>query len=128
MKIKVYVPDIECESCVTLLKRKFDKQEGIQTAKFSMDSAEIQFEESKIKTEEILQTIKNAGYRASLQPFEKKNIKERKREFFEKKAKYELEHKVLKYSLYTFLILSLLEVLAYFTLLKNIPYFLEKYP
>jgi len=128
MKVKIYVPDMECESCSTLLKKRFDKLEGIQNLHFSSEAVEISFDENKVKEETLVQTIKNAGYRASVHPFEKKNFKERKREFLEKKEKFNLEWKIIKYSLSLFIILSLLEIAAYFLFLKNIPYFLEKYP
>jgi len=127
MKVKIYVPDIECDSCITLLRRKFEKAEGIQGTKFHSDSVEVTFDEAKTNTKSITDTIQHAGYRASLQPFNKKNLKERKREFFEHKAKYALERNVIKYSLYIFVILSGLELIAYFAFLKNIPYFIEKY-
>lgn len=126
--VKIYVPDMECESCSTILKKRFDKIEGVQNLKFSSDAVDISFDESKVHTEKLLQTIKDAGYRAATHPFEKKNLKERKREFLEKKEKFAHEWKIIKYSLSIFLILSLLEIAAYFLFLKNIPYFLEKYP
>ncbi|MSR86191.1 copper chaperone [Candidatus Woesearchaeota archaeon] len=125
--VKVYVPDMECESCSTLLKKRFDKIESIKNLKFSSDAVDVSFDETKVNIETVLQTIKDAGYRAATHPFEKKTLKERKREFFEKKEKFQLERKVILYSLSLFLILSLLEVGAYFLFLKNIPYFLEKY-
>ncbi len=128
MKVKIYVPDMECGSCSTLLKKRFEKIEGIQSTTFSNDSVEISFEESKVHTEKLLQTIRDAGYRAATHPFEKKNLKERKREFLEKKEKFDHEWKIVKYSLSIFIILSLVEIVLYFLFLKNIPYFLEKYP
>lgn len=128
MKVKIYVPDMECESCSTLLKKRFDKREGIQSIKFSNDAVELSFDEQKVHTEELLQTIKDAGYRAGLHPFDKKTLKERRREFLEKKEKFAHEWKIIWYSFALFLILSSLEIAAYFLFLKNIPYFLEKYP
>ncbi|MDP3728924.1 MAG: heavy-metal-associated domain-containing protein [bacterium] len=128
MKVKIYVPDMECDSCSVILKKRFDKIEGIQNTSFSSAAVEISFDENKVQTEKLIQTIKDAGYRADLHPFEKKNISERKwREFFGKKTKYELEYRLIKYSLAIFLILSILEAVIYFFYFKNIPYFLEKY-
>ncbi len=127
MNIKIYVPDIECESCVTLLQKKFIKTQGIQTTKFSQEKVDISFDETKIKTEDILELIRKSGYRASLTPFEKKTFKERKREFFENKTKFELERRIITYSLGLFLILTFLEVIAYFIFLKNIPDFISRF-
>lgn len=127
MKVKIYIPDMECASCSTLLQKRFDKLEGIQNVHFFDDAVDISFDENKIKQELLIKTIKDAGYRASTQPFDKKNFTERKREFLENKKKFDLEWKVIFYSFALFCILSLLEIGAYFLFLKNIPYFLEKY-
>src|SRR3989344_896278 len=127
MKVKIYVPDMECDSCSTLLKKRFEKLEGIGSIKFSSEAVDISFEENKLSTEKLLQTIRDAGYRADIHPFEKKNLAERKREFLEKKVKYEMEYRLLKYSLAIFFILGFLELIAYFLYFKNIPFFVEKY-
>ena len=127
MRIKLYVPDIECESCVKVLERRFAKVQGVHGTKFSEEAVEVDYDEAKIKTEEIIDTIKNAGYRAATHPFEKKSFRERGRHFLEQKAKYELEYKLLKYTLGIFFILTILETIAYIGFLKQIPLFAEKY-
>src|SRR3989338_10108666 len=127
MKTKVYVPDMECDSCVKVLEKRFTKLPGITDTKFSQDAVDISYDEKKVTLHQIQQTIKDAGYRASEHPFEKKTIKERARAFKENKAQYEIEHKLIPYTIAVFLILTLLQIIAYFVYFKNIPNIIENY-
>lgn len=127
MRTKVYIPDIECESCVKVLQKRFAKLEGLSEAKFSQDAVDVSYEENKLPLHKILQTIKDAGYRAATQPFEKKSFRERARSFKEKKAEYELEHKLIPYTLGVFLLLTFIQVLAYVLYFKTFPAFLETF-
>ena len=127
MKTKIYVPDIECESCVKVLEKRFAKVPGIIETKFSLDALDISYDEQKINLHQMIQLIKDVGYRASEHPFERKTLKERGREFLEKKAKYEVEHKLIPYTILVFSLLTALQVIAYIIYFKNSPLFLEKY-
>jgi copper chaperone CopZ len=121
MKTKIYIPDIECESCIKVLEKRFAKLSGIQNTHFTTDSVDISYDENKIQIPQILKAIKDAGYRAAEHPFERKTLRERGREFREKKAKYELEHKLIPYTALIFFSLMLIQVLAYLFYFKNYP-------
>jgi len=127
MKVKIYVPEIECESCVKLIERKFKAVQGIESLKVHDDSADITYDESLVKPEVLVQTIKDLGFRADVRPFERKTIKERLKDLKANKTKYELELKGISYAFATFLLLVLLQVTAYFAFLKNIPNFISVY-
>ncbi|RJQ17300.1 cation transporter [Candidatus Woesearchaeota archaeon] len=126
MKTTIYVPDIECESCSKLISRKLKHKEGINQISIKPDSVDIDYDESKIKPEQLVQTIKDAEFRAGLEPFERKTFKERWRDFKENKKKYHLELKGIEYAAFIFLILTALEAIAYFGFLKT-PTFLTNY-
>ena len=127
MKVKLYVPDMECESCSKVLGKRFAKLGGIISTDFSDDAVDVSYDEAKVSAPQIIQTIKDAGYRASEQPFERKNLRERTREFIEKKAKYELEHKLIPYSFLLFIVLTAIQLIAYAAYFKSIPGILETY-
>ncbi|MBI5797480.1 heavy metal translocating P-type ATPase, partial [Candidatus Woesearchaeota archaeon] len=127
MKTKIYVPDMECDSCIKVLDKRFAKLSGVEETKFSQDSVDISYDEKSISLTQIIETIKVAGYRAGLHPFDKKTFTERIREFKEKRAKYELEHKIIPYTGAIFLILSIIQIIAYFFYFKSIPNFISQY-
>lgn len=127
MKKTIYVPDIECDSCSNLISRKFKKTEGITRLKFDEESVTIDYDEEKVSEKLLISTIKDAGFRASTQPFERKTFKERRRDYKENKHKYELERKVFKYGIGIFFLLTIIELIAYFTFLNNIPNFIGNY-
>ena len=116
IKTKIYIPDIECDSCTKLLKRKFKDMDGIEFT-----------HEHNIKIEDMIQTINELGFRASLRPFERKNLKERLRDFKEHKSKYSMMIRAVVYTFLLMLILLAIETVAYFGFLKFIPDFLPKY-
>lgn len=127
MKTKIYVPDIECDSCVKLITKKLKSTQGIESFEFKKDSVDISFEEALVKTENIIKTINNAGFRADTEPFARKSLKERLRDFNENKDKYEIEISGIRYILYAFLILTGIELIAYYGFLKSIPNFFSNY-
>lgn len=124
MKTKIYVPDIECDSCVKIISKKFKNVEGIKDFKISEDSVVVEHTDP---VEKVIKTIEGAGFRASLEPFERKTFKERIKDFKENSEKYKLEKTGIKYAIYTFFLLVAFEILAYFTFLNKIPNFLEIY-
>lgn len=122
MKI-VYVPDIECESCVKIITKKLNK-EGIDNFEIKNDGV---YFNGEIDLDKVVEVIKSLNYRASLNPFERKNLKERLRHFKENKSQYSIEITGIKYFVYTFLILLGLVGVSYSLFLNQIPNFLENY-
>lgn len=100
---KIYVPDIECESCIKVLERAFNKHKSV---KIDNEGIEVDDNEGKHKVQEYIKKIKELGYRASLEPFERKTFSERFRDFYENKHKYFLEYKLIKYFVGLFFVLS----------------------
>lgn len=124
MKTKIYVPDIECDSCVKIISKKFKNVEEVKDFKISEDYVVIEHSTSPLT---LVKTIESAGFRASLEPFERKTFRERIKDFKENSEKYKLEKTGIKYAIYTFFILVAFEIFAYFTFLHKIPNFLEIY-
>ncbi len=127
MKTKIYIPDIECDSCTRLLAKKFKSLQGVDSFSFEKDSAELDYNEALIKPANIIQAVENSGFRASETPFGRKSLKERARDFRENSHKYRIEMTALNYAAYSFLILSLVEAIAYFGFFRAIPNFIGKY-
>ncbi|MFH1917464.1 MAG: cation transporter [Nanoarchaeota archaeon] len=126
MQTKIYVPDITCESCVKLIDKKFKGVHGINHAKFTEEDVTIEHDE-QVKPDQLVSAVKILGFRASLDPFERKTFKERRREFRENREKYGVERKAMQYSILAIGILFVLEALAYVGIFRNIPDFLPKY-
>jgi len=127
MTAKVYCPDIECESCVRLLKKSFENVKGLGNYSFNKDSIDFQYDQAFISPEDLIKIINERGFRASLTPYPRKTFKERFRDFRENKTKYENEYKIIKYSILAFVLISILEIIAYYGLFKNYPDFISKY-
>jgi len=126
IKTKIYIPDIECDSCTRLLTRKFKDMDGVED--FTSETDGIEFtHEHHVKIDDMISAINELGFRASLRPFERKNLKERLRDFKEHKPKYAMMKRAVNYMLLLLLILVIIESIAYFGFLKFIPSFLPKY-
>src|SRR3989344_9562873 len=121
-QVKIYVPDIECESCTKLLTKRFE-QAALKSFVFQEDGVLCECEHPA----EIVKVIQDAGFRASLHPFVRKKFRERFREAFQNKAKYALEWKMVRVWCTLIATLGIIEWLAYFFLFKSIPDFLPKY-
>ncbi|MEM2130904.1 MAG: hypothetical protein QXR96_00115 [Candidatus Woesearchaeota archaeon] len=121
-KTKIFVPDIECDSCVKVLEKAFSND---KTVKINNDSIEID-ETDKNKIQEYIKKIKELGYRASLS-FERKSFSERFRDFIENKNKYFLEYKLIKYFIGLFFVLIFVNAVFVFafklSFLKYLQYF-----
>ena len=117
----IYVPDIECDSCVKLITRKL-KERNITGFSIGKDHVSVEG-----NVHEIVSIIKSLGFRASTSPFERKTLKERMRHVKENSEHYELEITGLKHALKLFLVLSILTVFSYVGFLKTIPNFLSIY-
>jgi copper chaperone CopZ len=127
MKTKIYVPDIECESCSRLLEKKMSRINGVENYKIHPDSMDISYDENMIKAEDFVTAIEDLGFRASVRPFERKTFKERWKDFNENPNKYAMVKTALGYGLATFAILLVLQAIAYAGFLNTIPDFLSHY-
>ncbi len=60
---------MHCASCALNIEKSLKKLEGVQDANvnFSIARATVEFDENKIKEENIVKSIENSGYEASLQ-------------------------------------------------------------
>ncbi len=126
-KATIYCPDIECDSCVTFLHNTLKDLKGLKKYKVNKDTIEVDYSPGNIKPEAIAKFITEQGYRAGLSPFPRKTYKERWHDFRENKKKYEVEYTMLKYSIYVFIILIAVEMIAYFAFLRNDALFIQKY-
>ena len=61
MKKRIHSPDIECDSCVKVIDRAFKKLQGIQSFKVKDNYVDVEFDESLIKIESIMEAIKERG-------------------------------------------------------------------
>ncbi|MDO8480756.1 MAG: heavy-metal-associated domain-containing protein [Nanoarchaeota archaeon] len=127
MKSTIYVPDIECDSCVKVIDRKLKELQGIEGIEFKPDAIEVAFNEALLKPENIVTMIKNSGFRASTEPFDRKTITERFRDFRENRHKYAIEWQGVKYTFYTLFILIAFELLLYSAFFRGIPNFWQTY-
>jgi len=125
MKTIVYVPDIECDSCTRVLSKRIAPL-GLPSFTFTREGIDADVSEQS-QADALVKTVKEAGFRASFQPFERKSFSERWKDFRENPDKYELERKGIGYAIGVFVILSLLEYVAYIGFLQNIPDFLSTY-
>lgn len=128
MKAKIYVPDIECDSCVKIITKTLNKKENINKFSVTKTDVEVDFNENKITLDEIKKIINQKGYRTFDELYRRKTIRERLKEFKKNKKKYVLEYKMLRYITYTFLIFILLEIGFIFLQDKySNPLFFERY-
>ncbi len=127
MKKTIYCPDITCGSCVKVLTRAFNELEGIKTFSVKKDTILVDYNDKKIKTEQLLNAIQQKGYRAGLTPFSRKTFAERTRDFLSNRQKYEVEYTMLRYTFLSFFLLVLLEILGYDAFFKQNYGFLSQY-
>ncbi|MBI2040075.1 heavy-metal-associated domain-containing protein [Candidatus Microgenomates bacterium] len=68
VKRKFQIKDMHCSSCALTIDMDLEDLEGVKMAKTSYARAEteIEFDPEKVSEEKILETIKNAGYTATL--------------------------------------------------------------
>lgn len=125
-KTTIYVPDIECDSCVRLISKSLEKKEGVKSFTADTESVHVELNDST-HPREIIKLIEERGFRASLEPFERKTFKERWHDFMENKSKYEIERIGIGNSLVILLLLVVLELVAYVGFMNAIPDFVSKY-
>ncbi len=127
-KTKLYIPDIECISCSKLINKKFTNLKGVDEYELHQDSMNVKYDADTISEKELISTIESLGFRASTNPFERKSFKERWKDFRENSHKYEMIYKALAYASITFVILLLLQVIAFAGFLNSmIPNFFSHY-
>ena len=63
-KTVIKVSGMHCQSCVTILSKALNKQEGVKTANvnFSTEKAAIEFDPAVISEEGLLKVVKRKGY------------------------------------------------------------------
>lgn len=66
-KVKISIEGMHCGSCAAGIKMVLDNTDGVLNASADWDSksGEIEFDEEKIKLEDILKTIEELGYKAT---------------------------------------------------------------
>lgn len=121
-KLTLYSPDITCNSCIKILNTVFEQTEGINAFSISEKKIELEIDPTKVTEEEIIARIQKKGYRASQLPITKRTttIRERVKDFFTNKDKYHLEYQMIRYTIWTFLLLTVLELVAYVTFSNNL--------
>jgi len=65
-KVDLNVKGMHCQSCVSLIERNLKKTEGVKDAVVNLATkrASVEFDDSKIKEEEVIEKIKGSGYDA----------------------------------------------------------------
>ena len=68
-KISVDVLGMTCAACSTRVEKALNKQEGVKTATVNLlaNKASIEFDESKVKKEDLIKLIENTGYDVPLE-------------------------------------------------------------
>ncbi|MBI5398586.1 heavy metal translocating P-type ATPase [Candidatus Woesearchaeota archaeon] len=127
MNVKIYCPDMSCDSCIQTICSALENTAGIESFVIRHDAVDISYDPSKINPEMLITKIQEKGYRAGLAPFERKTFKERLRDALTNKEKYDVEYRMFRYSALTFFILLLLEIGTYLALFDTHPAFLEIY-
>ncbi|USN45393.1 MAG: hypothetical protein H6502_05070 [Candidatus Woesearchaeota archaeon] len=126
MSTKIFVPDAECDSCFRILEKRLGKLHGLDGFKKGTNEITLLTDDPAI-VKQAIHLITAAGFRASLDPFNRMSIRHRIKEFFSNKSKYLLERRMFLYTLYAFILLTALEVIAYPGLLSKIPNFMGTY-
>src|SRR3989338_1060579 len=125
--LKLRISGMHCESCERTLKRAIGKLPNIQEVKLKYDNeiAEIVYNQ-EININELIETVRQVGYDATL--FNGNNSKEIKPKFehyinslFDKKN--EVEGKLILNATVSFIILLVLELIAYYGFFRSIPNF-----
>jgi len=119
MKTTLYSKDIECESCAIVMEKLFKTMDGIKSHQTKPGEIIIDFDESKIKKETIIEAITNKGYKVSDQP--PAGFKHTVKSFVSEKHTFAQEHKLIKVLSATLLILLAVQG-ALFYFLENWKY------
>ena len=73
VKISVDVLGMTCAACSTRVEKALNNQEGVKTATVNLlaNKATIEFDESKVKKEDLIKLIEKTGYDV---PLEKRTL------------------------------------------------------
>lgn len=68
MHIRLNAPDISCKSCANAITNALSKLDGVQqvTVDIAAKMVDVQYEESKVTIEAILQRLDQAGFPATV--------------------------------------------------------------
>ena len=68
MKKTFKIEGMHCNSCAMLIDMDIEDLPGVKLCKtsYAKSKTEVEFEESKIKPETLIEVIKNTGYKAIL--------------------------------------------------------------
>ncbi|MGB0757346.1 MAG: heavy metal translocating P-type ATPase [Patescibacteria group bacterium] len=66
-KIQLNIEGMHCASCVAHIEGDLKKKEGVKSARvnFATETGQVEFDESQVSQEDIVQTIKKTGYSAT---------------------------------------------------------------
>lgn len=123
----LYCPDIECDSCVALLSKTFNKASGVHSYVINNDAITLTYDSKRTDEKKIIKAIKDRGYRASTTPILRKTLSERAKEFMTDKKKYAIEYTMLKYSTASLIILLFLQAVFSYFMQQQHPSFLATY-
>ena len=62
----IKIEGMSCRHCVMRVKKALDGIAGITEANVTVGSADIKYDESKVKIEDVCSAIEKAGYKAPL--------------------------------------------------------------
>ncbi|OPY66038.1 MAG: Copper chaperone CopZ [Syntrophorhabdaceae bacterium PtaU1.Bin034] len=62
---KLKIEGMSCQHCVMRVKKAVDQLPGVSKAEVSMGSANITFDESRIKKEDLTKAVEKAGYKVT---------------------------------------------------------------
>lgn len=65
VETNIKIEGMSCQHCVMRVKKAIDAVAGVTKSDVAIGSATIQFDESKVKKEDIVAAIEKAGYRVS---------------------------------------------------------------
>lgn len=63
-KIKLKIKDMHCTSCALTIDMDLEDLDGVKKAQtnYGKGETEVEFDEDKVKTDQILESIKKSGY------------------------------------------------------------------
>lgn len=75
VKNKFKIEGMHCSSCAMNIDFDLEDIEGVKTAKtnYAKQESEVEYEEDKVKTEDIIKSVEKTGYKA--QPFISSDLK-----------------------------------------------------
>jgi|JRYC01.1.fsa_nt_gb copper chaperone CopZ len=69
IKKKLKIEGMHCSSCAMNIDFDLEDLEGVKTAKtsYAKQESEVEYDEDKVKIEDIIESIEKTGYKAQLQ-------------------------------------------------------------